>query len=213
MTRCGYTSSKSLKTGLTLVEAVLSVMIVSVLMVSALQVMGSTVRTSLVQKDRSPAMALAQALMSEILQKKFNDPDGSSITGPEDGETRATFDDIDDYNGYSEAPPRDAGDALIMAPVTVDESPWKRSVAVTYINNTDLSDESANTGLLKIAVTVTSPLGQRTILTALRCSESPFERRVGSPTTYIAQTSFTVQVGTTEGAKITTSVNPVNQVP
>jgi MSHA pilin protein MshD len=43
---------------------------------------------------RKQAMALADSILEEILQKEFLDPDGTS------GETtRATMDDVADYNG------------------------------------------------------------------------------------------------------------------
>ncbi len=45
------------------------------------------------------AVNLAQDLMEEILARPFSDPDGN-----ETGETgRSNWDDMDDYNGYSEA--------------------------------------------------------------------------------------------------------------
>lgn len=52
------------------------------------------------------AVALAQDLMEEVLSKPFDDPGGAARTpGPDAGEAagnRATFDNVDDYHGYTE---------------------------------------------------------------------------------------------------------------
>ncbi len=52
---------------------------------------------------RARAGTLAESLMEEILALPYNDPAGASAMGPEAGETsRALYDNIDDYHGFSE---------------------------------------------------------------------------------------------------------------
>jgi MSHA pilin protein MshD len=48
---------------------------------------------------RKQAMAMADSILEEILQKEYSDPDG--VQGNET--TRATMDDVDDYNGKTKA--------------------------------------------------------------------------------------------------------------
>ena len=63
------------------------------------------------------AILLAQAYMEEIQRKPFSDDTptgglpastgaGACSTGPEPGETRDTFDDVDDYDALDDRPPR-----------------------------------------------------------------------------------------------------------
>ena len=53
------------------------------------------------------ASMLARSLMEEILRLPYNDPNGYTTLGPDPGETasnRATFDNQDDYSGYTDGP-------------------------------------------------------------------------------------------------------------
>ncbi len=82
--------------GFTLVELVIFIVIVSVGVTGILLVMNTVVASSADPMVRKQALALADSILEEILQKEYADPDGTS------GETtRATFDDVDDYNGKS----------------------------------------------------------------------------------------------------------------
>jgi MSHA pilin protein MshD len=82
--------------GFTLIELVLFIVIVSVGVAGILLVMNTVVAASADPLVRKQALALADSILEEVLQKAYSDPDGSS------GETtRATFDDVDDYNGRS----------------------------------------------------------------------------------------------------------------
>jgi len=82
--------------GFTLIELVIFIVIVSVGVTGILLVMNTVVASSADPMVRKQALALADSILEEILQKEYADPDGTS------GETtRATFDDVDDYNGKS----------------------------------------------------------------------------------------------------------------
>ncbi len=49
------------------------------------------------------AVALAEAMMEEVLTLPYHDPGGGVTLGPDSGETtRQDFDDVDDYHGYEE---------------------------------------------------------------------------------------------------------------
>ena len=83
--------------------------------------------------SRTLAVDLAQELMEEIMSKPFQDPQGASQVGPESGETsRAKFDNIDDYNNYTEAAGQIASwdGQVITDPAAADLS---RRVTCTYV--------------------------------------------------------------------------------
>jgi len=91
----------------TLVETVLSVLILGGAFVAALNTIGSARASQGVAAERRLAMVLAQDMMAEILAKPYKEEGG--LLGLELGENtgnRLLFDDIDDYNGWSSTPPK-----------------------------------------------------------------------------------------------------------
>lgn len=94
--------SPSARKAFTLVEA----LIASVILVMAVTAITLPFTAGMQHQSddsrRTLAVNLAQELMEEILAKPFYDPGGNNTVGPEYGETRFTFDNIDDYDGYTE---------------------------------------------------------------------------------------------------------------
>ncbi len=88
---------------LTLVEAMMSAMILAVVAVAASQAIVAGQMQTYDAMYRQRAMTLADALMDEILRLPYEDPDGESTPGPETGEARTTFDNIDDFHSFAEA--------------------------------------------------------------------------------------------------------------
>src|SRR5437016_5963400 len=112
----------------TMVETVICVVIVAGMMVAALEMLGTSARLRGLQTDQSRAAALARDLLSEIMQYNYQDPTLPTVVlGPEVGETRASFDDVDDYNGLNESPPQTAKGAAIAG-----YTGWTRSVQVLW---------------------------------------------------------------------------------
>ncbi len=86
--------------GFTLVELIFFIVVVTLGIAGILAVMDTSVRASADPMVRKQAMVLADSLLEEILLKPFADPDGVG------GETtRATFDDVNDFNGIDEVIP------------------------------------------------------------------------------------------------------------
>jgi MSHA pilin protein MshD len=83
--------------GVTLIELVLSMVIISIALVGMFSVINLTVGHSADPMVNYQAIAIAEAYMDEILLKSYNDPNGTS-----GGETRAVFDDVSDYNGLTD---------------------------------------------------------------------------------------------------------------
>jgi len=198
--------------GFTLVEATLSLVIVSIMLVASLALFGSFARASRARSDQTRAMLLAQQLMGEIVQYPYSDPNGSSnpnVLAPDAGETRSTFNDVGDFNGWSESPPVDRS-GVALAGFTG----WKRSVAVSFVDPTNPSAAtSGDQGLKRIVVTVTTPLGKSITLTALRTASGLYEHSPSTPITFNSWATVVLQPGTNSGASVSSSVNTVNLVP
>jgi MSHA pilin protein MshD len=118
--------------GLSLVELIMFIIIVSVGVAGILTVFNLTSQKSADPQVRRQMLAVAEALLEEVEFKPFTlcDPDdpnaATAVTsanctggaggandesklplGPEAGETRATFDNVSDYNGLSVSPVSD----------------------------------------------------------------------------------------------------------
>ena len=111
--------------GITLVETVVSMLLVGFVLVSTLSIVGPVTRSTSVQADKLVAANLANELSEEIATKLFIDPKAS--TPPK--------------NSYG------------SAYATMKE--WTRSVSVMHVMLADPSAESkTNTGLKKVTVEV-----------------------------------------------------------
>jgi len=91
----------ALQAGVTLIELVVSIVVLSVAITGIMMVMTQTVASSADPMLRDQATAIAKSYMEEILSQPLTDPDGGELNGPEAGETRATYDDVWDYHGLN----------------------------------------------------------------------------------------------------------------
>ena len=140
--------------GFTMVEAVISTIIVAVMLVAALSAVGASRviqhKVSLHNRGR----LLAVSLMEEIVQQAYEEPNGPVAFGPESGEqttVRSDFDDVDDYHGWSEAPPTEKDGSTIL-----QADGWQRAVTVEWVDPTDpTAVQSSETGAKRITVTAT----------------------------------------------------------
>ena len=94
--------------GTTLIELVISIVIVSIAVSAVLMVMSMTVGYSADPMIRYQAVAIAEAYLEEISLKAFADPGGG------DGEaSRDLYDDVDDYHGLVDVGARNQFDAAL----------------------------------------------------------------------------------------------------
>lgn len=129
------------KSGLTLVEVMIAVGIIMIVVFPLVSAISHHLKatTNLSNSDR--ATHLAQELMEEIKQKKWDELSlggknlppytTTSPVGVNTGETfgnKLTYDDIDDYDGLVEQPPRDINNNPIL-----DARDFTRSVMVRYV--------------------------------------------------------------------------------
>lgn len=97
------TWSRCRQSGVTLVELVVSIVVLSVASTAVMMLITQTSLTSADPMLRQQAVAIAEAYLEEVLALPMSDPDGGEVNGPEAGETRASYDDVWDYNGLSDS--------------------------------------------------------------------------------------------------------------
>lgn len=139
--------------GLTLTEVVVSTMIVGMMTVAALNGLGSTTRSSELAGNRGIALGLADSLLAEILATAYHDPNTAPSFGLEPGEAapRANFDDVDDFNGWSQMPPTAADGTTIP-----DRADFRQRITVDRVLPADPTQTTPGTdlGVKRIRVTI-----------------------------------------------------------
>lgn len=162
------------QSGFSMLEVIISSMLIGVVMVAALDSAGSAMLAMRLKSERIDADTLAFGLMSEIMAMPYEDPDttipinyGPETDEPSSPANRSTFDDTDDYDGWSSAPEQRDGTAI------VGTTGWTRAVLVEKIKWDDptwtLGYGQADTGVRRISVTVTDPDG---VTKTVRCIRS-----------------------------------------
>jgi len=100
--------NKIQQSGVTLIELIISIIIISIALSGILVVMNLTVKRSADPLIYHQSLAIAESYLEEILLQAYTDPDG--INGETD---RPLFDDVDDYNGLNNTGVRNQQDAAI----------------------------------------------------------------------------------------------------
>lgn len=155
--------------GVTLVELVISIVVISIALTALLGSFSLSAGRSADPLWQSKATQLAQAYLDEIIAMRFqeNSPveggavSGCAISGNEADETsRILFDDVDDYHGLNEQ--------ARFLDNTVPTSYVGYQVAVTVT----CADAAGNTGGLVnsklITLQITSPTGQQLLFSTFR---------------------------------------------
>ena len=139
--------------GFTLVDSVVAVVIVSLMVVAGLRAAAASQVAQYKSAERAIGRMLADGLLAEIMQLSYEDPSLPPVFGRESNETatsRGNYDDVDDYNGWSQSPPQDK-DGVAMPGL----DGWSRSVVVEWVNASDpTSVAAAETGTKRITVAV-----------------------------------------------------------
>lgn len=138
---------RNARTGLTIIEAVMSVMVTSIVLVAALETLGLVGRSRSITERHSVGVMLAEDLLAEVLSRPFDD---HGKTSPIEGKagSRASFVSIADYDGWRVSPPQDiTGDEL------TEYASYERRVSVTFVGD-DLSAAGTDTGIRLVTVEV-----------------------------------------------------------
>ncbi len=198
--------------GSTLIEALISMSIVAVVVVGALETLGAVQRFDTRLVSGSVGHQLAQDLVGEIVQAAYRDPDGGGF-GRETGEIpgdRTTFDDVDDFDGWSANPPVDPFGAALDA-----FTGWTRAVEVRNVDAATLADVAStlDTGVRRITVTVTGPTGAAVTFSALRCDIEGLRPPPTVDRAYVHHVGVELRLDALEASRIRTGVNVLNHRP
>ena len=141
-------------------------LLVAVLVIGALHTVGTVYRIRRLNLDRIAGPAMAHELMSEILSLAYEDPEhpGSAL-GINPGEVagnRTTYDDVDDYHGWSSGAVGRDGVARTGYPG------WSFMVSVARLNPTTLGTSTTDTGLKRVSILAFSPTGTMLQIVGLR---------------------------------------------
>jgi MSHA pilin protein MshD len=160
-------NASSLRRGFTLIEAATASVVVGLLAGATLTAVTSATRAAALTGDRARARQLAGDLMAEVCAQAYMES-GSTTLGPDAGEvngaSRAAFDDVDDYNGLSESPPKDRTGKDLAG-----WSGWMRTTTVQWVSPVDCSTVKAAESSAKL-ITVKVSKGNRVLakVTAVR---------------------------------------------
>lgn len=138
--------------GATLVELIVSIVIISIGLAGVMLVMDRTTRSSADPMIQYQAIAIAEAYLEEALLKEFTDPDGLG------GETRATYDDVNDYN-FTDIGARDQNGQAIA-----ELGQYTVAIAVT----SEVFNTIGAANVRRVQVTVTSPFGGTVVMSGYR---------------------------------------------
>lgn len=87
------------QSGFTLIEVIIFIVVVAAGLAGILTVSNTVVKSSADPMVRKQALALADSILEEVLQKEYEDPDGLPNVVES---TRATMDDVDDYHNMTQ---------------------------------------------------------------------------------------------------------------
>ena len=150
--------------GSTLIEAVTTILVLGIALPPLISLFTEVSQHSVDQNLQQAALRYADALMEEIVSKAFEDPDGSAGSFGTEESGRHEYDDVDDFDGWSQSPPtRIDGTALDQY------SGFTRSVEVHNVTDTDPDPSSpesdGSTELKRIRVQVDWTVGRGGSLT------------------------------------------------
>ena len=155
--------------GATLIELVMTIVIISIAVVGVVGAFSALTSHNADPLYQSRSVTLAQLYLDEILAQKYDNATpnggipaytGSCHTGPEAGETRSTYNDVDDYNGLDDKPPRTSQGAL-----GPEYNGYEVKVSVQCAG-AEVGLPNANAK--RIQVTIIPPDGSRMVFSAYR---------------------------------------------
>ncbi len=144
--------------GFTLVEVMFAVTVLAFSVAALTQAVVSGQSQTYEALHASRAVALAEAMIDEILSKPYNDPEGDLLAGPDAGEgSRDLFDNADDYNGLAEAAGAVQDQSGVAYPELYQE--FSRTVMATY-TTANVPDLGGNFDGLGVSVVVQDQSGR-----------------------------------------------------
>lgn len=165
--------------GITLIELIVFIVIVGIALAGVLTVLNVVVRGSADPLRPKQAIALADAMLEEILLKPYCDPNTADIaTAPPTcgvnavEANRSNYDDVFDYHGYDTdtLPCPDTSFAHCIVDISGDRIPGLENyrLAVAVIGTASISDGALNVPNVAQATVTVSVDGQDYSLTGYR---------------------------------------------
>ena len=162
--------------GATLVELIMTIVIISVAIAGVVGAFSLIVGRSADPLNQTRAVALSQRYMDEILFKKFDEssPVGGgqvdasdvacSAAEMDDGESRSGYDDVDDYDDVTDEIP---SDYWASSNPEIGYEQYKVNISVTCVSD-PLAELGVDVLSKRIDITVTDPSGNDYIFSAYR---------------------------------------------
>lgn len=133
--------------GFTLIELIVFIVVVSIGLAGIMLVVNTVVKSSADPLVRKQTVSIAESMLAEILLKDYANP-YEGYTGP----SRALFDDVGDYAGYTTSVGIVDSNGLPIAGLAL----YNIFPPVSVASTADLTGVAA----LKVTVFVTGPLGE-----------------------------------------------------
>lgn len=146
--------------GLTLVELIVSIVVIAISVSGILLLMNQNTRSSADPAIQRQALAIAESYMEEILLQRYLDPDTSTVC-PAAESSRILFDNVCDYHGLSDSGAKDQTGASLSG---LDSY----TIQVAVDQAATLGTLSGSAQLLRVDVSVTPPFGQVITLSGYR---------------------------------------------
>jgi len=139
------------RAGFSLIEVAVSSILVGSILVAAMSTVGAVLRFRSSTSDSGRAALLAAELLAEIQNQAYSDPNQTPVFGKESGESaRSQFDDVDDYDGLTESPPKNRAGTNLTG-----FTGWSRSVTVVRAQrNSPMQTAGSDEGLKRIRISV-----------------------------------------------------------
>ena len=139
--------------GVTLVELIVSIVVIGTALAGVLMVIVRNTSASADPLIWHQAVIVGEAYLEEVLTKNFT-ADGVEAS-------RGLYDDVMDYNGLNESPPKDQNGTVINA---LSGYRVQVQVAVEALNDITLASGNA----VRVQVTVTMPTGGSVVVSGYR---------------------------------------------
>lgn len=142
--------------GITLIEMV-AVIVVAGVAIPALFALWADVTMSSVRSSALADAAFeAASRMEEIKSKRFSEDDSSTGLGPETGESYATFDDVDDFDGFSLARGNSLSGSVDVSYAALSGASWTVSAVPTDFKlvTVSMSHSSGTTGSITMSTII-----------------------------------------------------------
>jgi len=162
--------SRTSRSGITLIECAGASIILGLMITAGLRAAAGAGAAQAISARALTGSLLAEGLVNEVSALAYAEPSGGTTFGLDAAEIatdKATFDDVDDFDNWTESPPKAPGGAAISG-----MSRWTRSVRVyRALASAPETNSVSESGLKRIEVTVSYAGRAVYKLNALRASD------------------------------------------